>query len=115
MNTAAPLVSMGMPTHNGARFIREALDSLLAQDYPNFDLFVSDNASTDGTAAILDWYAARDRRVRVVHQGHNLGAPENFNLVFQGSAGPFFMWAADDDLWEPTYISECVRALRTLP
>lgn len=104
-----------MPTYNGERFIREALDSLLAQDYPNFEILISDNASTDATASIVDAYASRDSRIRVVHQALNLGAPANFNFVFRETIGPFFMWAGDDDRWDPRYVSACVGALRANP
>lgn len=115
INSGAPLVSIGLPTHNGQRYIREALDSLLAQDYPNFEIVVSDNASTDGTLAIVEDYAARDGRMRVIRQDVNIGAPANFNLVFHETTGPFFMWAADDDRWGPTYVSACVSALQATP
>jgi glycosyltransferase involved in cell wall biosynthesis len=108
----APLVSIGLPTYNGERYIREALDSLLAQDYPNLEILISDNASTDGTWEIVQGYAHRDGRVRVVRQERNIGAMANFNFVFLQSAGPFFMWAADDDRWEPSYVSACLRALQ---
>ena len=106
------LVSIGLPTHNGARFIRESLESLLAQDYPNLEVVVSDNASTDGTPAILQEYGDR---IRLLRQDSNIGAPANFNLVFRETRGALFMWAADDDRWEPSYVSSCVRALEGHP
>lgn len=100
-----------MPTHNGERYIREALDSLLAQDYPHFELLISDNASTDATPGIIREYADRDPRVRVVRHPANIGAAANFNFVFHETNGPYFMWAADDDRWEPSYVSKCVAML----
>jgi glycosyltransferase involved in cell wall biosynthesis len=115
MSADAPLVSVGLPTFNGERHIAEALDSLVAQDYPNFEVLVSDNASSDGTLAIVERYAARDPRVRVLRNPANIGAPANFNRVFRDSTGPFFMWAADDDRWEPTYVTACLAALRDHP
>jgi glycosyltransferase involved in cell wall biosynthesis len=115
MSIDTPLVGIGLPTHNGARYLGEALDSLLAQDYPNIEIVVSDNASTDGTLAIAQWYAARDHRVRVLHRDANVGAPANFRLVFEQTTGPYFMWAADDDLWEPGYVRACLRALESAP
>ncbi len=115
MTANHPLVSIGLPTYNGARYIREALDSLVAQDYPSLEILVSDNASTDGTPAIVEEYAARDARIRVFRQERNIGAPANFNFVFRETTGPLFMWAADDDRWEPSYVSECVAALLGSP
>lgn len=84
----------------------------MAQDYPNFELLISDNASTDDTQDIIRAYAERDSRVRVVRHAENKGAPANFNFVFHETDGPYFMWAADDDRWEPGYVSACVAALQ---
>jgi glycosyltransferase involved in cell wall biosynthesis len=110
-----PLVSIGLPTYNGERYIRDALDSLVAQDYKNIEIVVSDNASSDGTLSVVEGYAMRDARVRVIRQDVNVGAPANFNVVFRESAGSFFMWAADDDRWEPGYVSACLTALLSHP
>jgi glycosyltransferase involved in cell wall biosynthesis len=110
-----PLVSIGMPVYNGARYLREALDSLLAQDYPNFELIVSDNASEDETEAICRAYAARDGRIRYFRAEENRGAAWNFNHVFERASGPYFMWAAFDDLRHPRCVSKCVEALEANP
>lgn len=106
-----PLVSIGLPTYNGARFLRESLESLLAQEYMQFEILVSDNGSTDGTEAIGRDFAARDSRVRYVRQPANLGAAANFNYVFRETGGTLFMWASDDDLWDPRFLTSCVAAL----
>jgi glycosyltransferase involved in cell wall biosynthesis len=106
-----PVVTIGMPTYNGARFIREALDSLLAQDFSDFELIVSDNASTDRTEAICREYAARDSRVRYYRVERNEGAVWNFNRVFELARGKYFMWAADDDIRAPEYLAECLRVI----
>src|SRR6266508_180906 len=100
MEREAPLVSIGMPVFNGQRFIRQALDSLLSMDYPNFELIISDNASTDGTAEICQDYAARDRRIRFYRNAKNEGAFGNFARVLALARGNYFMWAAHDDIWE---------------
>ncbi|HEY9297142.1 MAG TPA: glycosyltransferase, partial [Phormidium sp.] len=76
-----PLVSIGMPVYNGDRYLRLALDSLLAQDYENFDLIISDNASTDKTQEICLEYAAKDSRIRYYRNQVNVGASENFKVV----------------------------------
>jgi glycosyltransferase involved in cell wall biosynthesis len=106
-----PLVSIGLPTYNGERYIREALDALLAQDYPNLRLLISDNASTDRTAEICLEVAARDERVSYRRSTENIGAARNFNETFALTTGEFFMWAADDDRWHPSYVRRCVAAL----
>jgi glycosyltransferase involved in cell wall biosynthesis len=106
-----PLVSIGMPTCNGERFIRHALDSLLAQDYTNFELIISDNASTDGTQMICQEYVAKDKRIQYRRNRTNLGSIANFRLVFELSRGKYFMFAGDHDLWHTTFISRCVAIL----
>ena len=108
---AAPRVSIGLPVYNGEKYLRFALDSLLAQDYGNFELIIADNASTDRTAEICRQCADSDRRVWFVRNDRNLGAVPNFNNVFRLSSGDYFMWAAHDDVWHPSYISRCLEGL----
>lgn len=102
------MVSIGLPTYNRSRVIRQALDSLLAQTYRNFELIISDNASTDETEKICKEYAAHDSRIRYIRQKENIGAVANFNFLLQESRGEYFMWASDDDLWEPDFIHDLV-------
>ncbi len=109
------LVSIGMPVYNGDRYLRQALDSILAQDYENFELIISDNASTDQTWEICVEYAAKDKRIRLEQNNTNLGAATNFNRVFELSTSDYFMWAAHDDLWDKTYISKCLKTLQNHP
>lgn len=101
-----PQVSIGMPVYNGEPFIREALDSLLAQTLTDFELIISDNASTDGTEAICREYAARDARIRYVRQAENRGPTANFQFVLDEAAGEYFMWGAADDVWDREWIAE---------
>jgi glycosyltransferase involved in cell wall biosynthesis len=110
-----PKVSIGLPVYNGAKYLRLALDSLRNQDYPNLDLLISDNASTDGSADICSEYAQNDPRIRFFRNERNIGAAKNFNRVFKLATGKYFMWAAHDDLWEPNFISKCVAALEKHP
>lgn len=106
-----PKVSIGLPVYNGEEFIREAIDSLVAQTFTDFELIVSDNASVDGTEAICQEYVRSDSRIVYHRQGENLGATANFEFVLDRAAGEFFMWAAADDEWLPTFISDCLVAL----
>jgi glycosyltransferase involved in cell wall biosynthesis len=110
-----PLVSIGMPVYNGERFIREALDSLLVQDHEDFELIISDNASTDRTVDICREYAADDWRIRFRQNPENAGAVSNFNHALDPARGDYFMWAAADDVWEPTYISTLLALLQSDP
>ena len=104
-----------MPIRNGARFLREALDSVLAQDYPNLEVYISDNASSDDSEAICREYAARDPRVNYVRTDANQGAVWNFNRAFQLARGKYFLWAAYDDVRAPGFVSATVAAMEKRP
>lgn len=108
---AAPLVTIGVPIYNEARFLDATLASLRAQDYPNLDILVSDNASTDDTAAICARHAAQDPRLRIQRLPANVGASANFQRVVEQAQGRYFMWAAGHDRWTPGLVSECVALL----
>lgn len=115
MNEAAPLVSIGVPVYNGEAYLRRALESLAAQDYPSWEMIISDNASTDSTETICREFAERDERVRYVRNETNVGILPNFDIVLRAARGPYFMWAAFDDYWEPRFVSACVRELEDHP
>jgi glycosyltransferase involved in cell wall biosynthesis len=108
-------VGVGMPVYNAERYLREAIDSFLGQTYPNFELTITDNASTDATEAICREYAARDARVRYHRSERNLGAIRNFRRAFALADGEYFAWAAHDDLRAPTFLEACVGQLDARP
>lgn len=115
MKSKSPLVSIGMPVYNGEKYIRQALDSLMSQTYKNFELIISDNASTDETRKICEEYAKRDKRIKYMQQKENTGDTNNFKFVLEQATGEYFMWASHDDLWEPTCISELCSLLSSVP
>jgi len=96
---------------NGEKYLEEALNSILAQTYTDFELIISDNASTDRTQQICRAYAAMDSRIRYYRNERNLGAPRNFNRVFELSRGKYFKLAAHDDVLAPEYLQKCVSVL----
>jgi glycosyltransferase involved in cell wall biosynthesis len=104
-----------MPVYNGAASVTSALESLSAQTMTELEIIVSDNASTDATLALCEAHAARDPRLRLVRQRSNIGAVPNFVAVLEAARGPFFMWAAADDLWQPAFIEANLRLLRGDP
>jgi glycosyltransferase involved in cell wall biosynthesis len=106
-----PQVSIGMPVYMGEPFIREALNSLLSQNYTDFELIISDNASTDSTGAICLEYVERDARIRYIKQTENFGPLLNFKFVLNQAKGKYFMWAAADDIWLPKFLELCVKSL----
>lgn len=99
------LVSIGMPVYNGAKYLPEALSALSAQDFPDMEALVSDNASTDETPDILSAFAARDPRIRWHRQDTNIGPVRNYDWVLHNTKGPWFAFAAHDDGWSPNYVS----------
>lgn len=104
-------VSIGMPVYNGEKYIQEALDSLLGQSYAQFELIISDNASTDSTEEICRLYAGKDSRIKYFRQPYNLGAAANFRFVLGKARGTYFMWAACDDKWSSDWVETMHRAL----
>lgn len=110
-----PRVSIGMPVYNGEKYLAESLDSLLAQSFADFELIISDNASTDATPDICLRYAEQDRRIKYYRNIENRGAAWNFNHVFELAKGEYFMWAAHDDLWNKEFLNKCVSALDDYP
>jgi glycosyltransferase involved in cell wall biosynthesis len=110
-----PRISFAVPVYNEERGIRRCLDSILAQTFEDFEIVVSDNASTDRTWEILGEYAARDTRVRVFRNDVNVGLLGNFNRSFERTRGEFFRWVGGDDWFEPEYAARCVAALDANP
>lgn len=104
-----------MPVFNGANYIRDALDSLLAQSFSDFELIVCDNASEDNTREIVEAYAAHDNRIVLVKNPRNLGAAANYNLGFERGRGEYLKWCAHDDRLSPNYLEACIAALDADP
>ncbi len=115
MTENIPLVSIGLPVYNGERYLAEAIKSLLAQDYQNIEIIICDNASIDTSPQICQQFQQQDSRIQYFQNKTNIGASNNFNRTFNLAKGEFFMWAAHDDLWDPTYIRKCVQKLQQCP
>jgi glycosyltransferase involved in cell wall biosynthesis len=111
----APRVSIGMPVYNGANFLAETLDHLLAQRFSDFELIISDNGSSDETERICRAYAERDPRVRYLREEVNRGATWNHNRVIELARGEYFKLAAHDDLCLPDFLGRCVEVLDAEP
>jgi glycosyltransferase involved in cell wall biosynthesis len=115
MSILKGLVSIGMPVYNEERHLAEALDHALAQDYEQFELIISDNASEDRTGEICREYARKDGRIRYHRYERNVGASTNFKKVFELSQGEYFTWFSGHDLHEPAFLSRCVDILARDP
>lgn len=110
-----PRVSIGMPVCNGENYLREAVDSILAQTFTDFELIISDNGSTDATGAICREYADRDPRVHYERSETNRGGAWNRSRVFALATGEYFMWHDHDDRSAPELIARCVAVLDARP
>ena len=110
-----PRVSFAIPVRNGERFLGRALDSLLAQDFDDFEIVVCDNASTDKTPEVMRRYAERDRRVRCTRNEEDIGQIENFNRVYELARGEFFRWMGADDWLEPDIRTQMCGGSRHAP
>ena len=106
-----PLISIGMPVYNEGCYIRESLDALLCQTVKDFEVIISDNASTDDTADICREYAEKDERIHYYRSETNIGGIANFNRTFDLSNSEYFFWAAGHDLRDRTFISQCLEIL----
>ena len=115
MRERIPRVSIGFPVYNAEAGVAQAIRGFLGQDFDDFELIISDNASTDTTLDICKSFAAMDDRIRVESQAKNIGANRNFDYVFTLARGEFFMWAAYDDHRDPSFIKQCVAALDAAP
>lgn len=108
-------VSIGIPVYNAEKYLAGCLQCYLGQTYPDIEIIVSDNGSTDGTRAICEDYASRDGRIRYHRQEKNQGAGWNYNRVLELAGGAYFKWAAYDDRVSPGFVAAAVKALDGRP
>ena len=104
-----------MPVYNGERWLEGTLEALRAQTLSDFELVISDNASTDGTQAICERLAAQDRRIRYFRNAQNIGANRNYVSVLARTRSAYFKWASSNDLCEREFLERCVATLEANP
>lgn len=105
-------VSIGLPVFNAERYIRSSLEATLCQSFADFELIISDNASTDDTFAICEKYARMDDRIRLIRQPENCGVNINHQIVFREASGEYFRWASADDIPSPMLVKHAVEMMR---
>ena len=115
MDPKTPHVSVGMPVYNGERYIAQAIESILSQTFPDFELIICDNASTDATEGMCLEYAAEDPRVRYYRNDRNRGAAWNHNRVVELARGEYFRWQCHDDYCDATLLERCLAVLHGDP
>ncbi|VVT07116.1 glycosyltransferase family 2 protein [Erythrobacter sp. EC-HK427] len=107
---AAPAVSIVLPVFNGAAYLAQALDSVLAQSFTGFELICVDDCSTDATPEILANYAQRDSRIRVIRNAANKKLPGSLNVGFAAARADWLSWTSDDNILLPDTLAELVKA-----
>jgi glycosyltransferase involved in cell wall biosynthesis len=106
-----PRLSVGLPVYNSSAYVSESIEALLGQTFEDFELIISDNASTDDTGDICRRYVKQDSRVRYFRQPKNVGLAPNHNFTVHQASGALFKWAAGDDLYARDLLEKCVAAL----
>jgi glycosyltransferase involved in cell wall biosynthesis len=113
--TTSPRLTIGLPVYNGQKYVAESIEALLGQSFTDFELIISDNASTDDTGDICRGYEKQDRRVRYFCQPRNVGLAPNHNFVAEQAQGELFKWASNDDLYARELLERCINALDRYP
>src|SRR5947209_7128770 len=107
----SPLISIVLPTFNGARYLRESIESCIQQTYTNWELIVVDDASTDHTPAIIAEYVANDPRIRAIRNADNKKLPASLNAGFAEARGEYVTWTSDDNCYRPEALFEMLSYL----
>ena len=110
-NKESRKLSIGLPIFNGELFIHKAIKSILAQTFKNFELIISDNASTDSTKQICEEFAKQDNRIRYFRQNENLRTHRNFIFLLKQAKGQYFAWTAVDDYLDNDYMEKNINVL----
>jgi glycosyltransferase involved in cell wall biosynthesis len=113
--STAPRLTIGLPVYNGEKYVAESLEALLGQSFTDFELIISDNASTDSTGDICRRYEKQDSRVRYFRQPRNIGLAPNHNFVAEKARGELFKWGSNDDLYARDLLERCIDALDKYP
>lgn len=106
-----PKVSIILPTYNGEKYLKQAIDSILAQTYTDWELILVNDCSTDATADIAEQYAGSDARIRTIHNASNQKLPASLNIGFAAARGEYFTWTSDDNLYLPEAMAVMVQCL----
>jgi glycosyltransferase involved in cell wall biosynthesis len=113
--STAPRLSVGLPVYNSSSYVAESIEALLGQSFDDFELIISDNASTDDTGDICQRYARQDSRIRYFRQAKNVGLAPNHNFCVEQARAELFKWAAGDDLYHRDLLLRCVEVLDERP
>ena len=104
-------VDILLATYNGEQYLKEQLDSILAQSYNEFRLLISDDASTDDTVRILKEYEEKDTRITVFFQKENSGVIKNFEFLLERVENEYYMFSDQDDIWKEDKIEKSIKKI----
>lgn len=110
-----PSISIVLPVYNGKKYLAQAIESALDQSLGDFELLISDDASTDNSWEIIENYRCRDKRINAWRNESNLGLFDNYNHCLRRASGTYIKTFAQDDLWDPTILEKMVSALECNP
>ncbi len=110
-----PLISIVLPTYNGSRYLRESIESCLAQTYANWELIIVDDASTDDTPFLIKRYVSLDNRIKAIRNAWNRQLPGSLNIGFAAAKGSYFTWTSDDNCYRPQALNEMIAYLEANP
>jgi len=108
-----PEISVVLPTYNGERFLRRALDSILDQTFERWELIIVNDASTDSTQEIINNYQSKDPRIRCVRNARNEKLPASLNIGFSHASGGFLTWTSDDNYYDPEAFAKMLGVLES--
>lgn len=106
-----PIISIVLPTYNGSKYIRTSIDSCLNQSFSDFELIIVNDCSTDNTAEIIEAYAAKDSRIKIIHNEHNKKLPLSLNTGFDIARGKYHTWTSDDNYYAPNALEQLANML----
>ncbi|MBE6813970.1 MAG: glycosyltransferase [Ruminococcaceae bacterium] len=101
-----PKVSIVLPTYNGEKYLRESIESIINQTFTDWELIIVNDCSTDSTPQLVNEYARKDKRIRVIHNKLNQKLPNSLNIGFREARGDFLTWTSDDNLYLPEAIGK---------
>ncbi len=107
-----PVISIVLPTYNGSKYIRQSIDSCLNQTYRNFELIIVNDCSTDETPAIIEEYARKDERVKIIHNQFNKQLPVSLNTGFSAALGQYHTWTSDDNYYAPNALEVLLNEIK---
>lgn len=105
------MISIVLPVYNGERFLKESIESILAQSYRNFELIIVNDCSTDNTSSIIEEYQRQDSRIKIIHNESNQKLPKSLNIGFANAIGKYFTWTSDDNIMLPDALEELLHCL----